>query len=136
MVVERRRQQHEAERAAAALERVLEVHRRRAVALLRYYAQLITETPIEEIRPSVIGHTIVRREPVGVVAAVVPWNYPQALSAFKLAPALAAGCTVVLKAAPETALDALVFAEAVGRQYEVQRHSLRQSTRGGSHLRF
>ena len=51
-------------------------------ALLRYYAQLITETPIEEIRPSVIGHTIVRREPVGVVAAVVPWNYPQALSAF------------------------------------------------------
>jgi aldehyde dehydrogenase (NAD+) len=54
----------------------------------------------------------VRREPVGVVAAIVPWNYPQALAAFKLAPALAAGCTVVLKAAPETALDALVFAEA------------------------
>lgn len=81
-------------------------------ALLRYYAQLITETVIEEIRPSAIGHTIVRREPVGVVAAIVPWNYPQALAAFKLAPALAAGCTVVLKAAPETALDALVFAEA------------------------
>jgi aldehyde dehydrogenase (NAD+) len=81
-------------------------------ALVRYYAQLITETPIEEIRPSMIGHTIVRREPVGVVAAIVPWNYPQALAAFKLAPALAAGCTVVLKAAPETALDALVFAQA------------------------
>ena len=81
-------------------------------ALLRYYAQLITETPIEEIRPSITGHTIVRREPVGVVAAIVPWNYPQALAAFKLAPALAAGCTVVLKASPETALDALVFAEA------------------------
>ncbi|AQT80086.1 aldehyde dehydrogenase [Mycolicibacterium litorale] len=81
-------------------------------ALVRYYAQLITETAIEEIRPSMIGHTIVRREAVGVVAAIVPWNYPQALAAFKLAPALAAGCTVVLKAAPETALDALVFAEA------------------------
>ena len=81
-------------------------------ALLSYYAKLITETPIEQIRPSVMGHTIVRREPVGVVAAIVPWNYPQALAAFKLAPALAAGCTVVLKAAPETALDALVFAEA------------------------
>jgi aldehyde dehydrogenase (NAD+) len=81
-------------------------------ALLGYYAKLITETPIEQIRPSAIGHTIVRREPVGVVAAIVPWNYPQALAAFKLAPALAAGCTVVLKAAPETALDALVFAEA------------------------
>lgn len=81
-------------------------------ALLTYYAKLITTTTIEEIRPSGTGHTIVRREPVGVVAAIVPWNYPQALAAFKLAPALAAGCTVVLKAAPETALDALVFAEA------------------------
>ncbi|MGY4709330.1 aldehyde dehydrogenase [Mycolicibacterium sp. CBM1] len=81
-------------------------------ALVRYYAQLITQTAIEEIRPSMIGHTIVRREAVGVVAAIVPWNYPQALAAFKLAPALAAGCTVVLKAAPETALDALIFAEA------------------------
>jgi aldehyde dehydrogenase (NAD+) len=81
-------------------------------ALLGYYAKLITETPIEEIRPSMIGHTIVRREPVGVVAAIVPWNFPQALAAFKLAPALAAGCTVVLKASPETALDAVVFAEA------------------------
>ncbi len=81
-------------------------------ALLRYYAQLITKTPIEEVRPSMMGHTIVRRQAVGVVAAIVPWNYPQALAAFKFAPALAAGCTVVLKAAPETALDALVFAEA------------------------
>jgi aldehyde dehydrogenase (NAD+) len=81
-------------------------------ALLGYYAKLITRTPIEEIRPSATGHTIVRREPVGVVAAIVPWNYPQALAAFKFAPALAAGCTVVLKASPETALDAMVFAEA------------------------
>ncbi|MEZ0050064.1 aldehyde dehydrogenase (NAD+) [Mycobacterium sp. MAA66] len=81
-------------------------------ALLRYYAELIRESAVEEIRPAAIGHTIVRREAVGVVAAVVPWNYPQALAAFKLAPALAAGCTMVLKASPETALDALVFAEA------------------------
>ena len=81
-------------------------------ALLSYYANMITRTPIEEVRPAAAGHTIVRREPVGVVAAIVPWNYPQALAAFKLAPALAAGCTVVLKAAPETALDAMVFGEA------------------------
>ncbi len=80
--------------------------------LLRYYAQLVTEIPIEEIRPGVTGHTIVRREAVGVVAAIIPWNYPQALAAMKIAPALAAGCTVVLKASPETALDALAFAEA------------------------
>lgn len=80
--------------------------------LLRYYAQLITEIPVEEIRPSSTGHTIVRREAVGVVGAVIPWNYPQALAAMKIAPALAAGCTMVLKASPETALDALVFAES------------------------
>lgn len=81
-------------------------------ALLRYYANLIRESDVEEIRPSQIGHTIVRREAVGVVGAITPWNYPQALAAMKIAPALAAGCTMVLKAAPETALDALVFAEA------------------------
>ena len=80
--------------------------------LLQYYADLITRTDAEEIRPAAIGHTIVRREPLGVVGAIVPWNYPQALAAFKLAPALAAGCTMVLKASPETALDALIFAEA------------------------
>jgi aldehyde dehydrogenase (NAD+) len=68
--------------------------------------------PAEEVRPSTAGHTIVRREAVGVVAAVVPWNVPQALAALKAAPALAAGCTMVLKAAPETALDALSFADA------------------------
>ena len=81
-------------------------------ALVGYYAKLIARAEIEEIRPALIGHTIVRREPVGVVAAITPWNYPQALAVMKLAPALAAGCPVVLKPAPETALDSLVFAEA------------------------
>jgi aldehyde dehydrogenase (NAD+) len=80
--------------------------------LLRYYADLLDRTTQEEVRPAAIGHTIVRRDPVGVVAAITPWNYPQALAIMKIAPALAAGCTMVLKAAPETALDALVFAEA------------------------
>jgi aldehyde dehydrogenase (NAD+) len=81
-------------------------------ALIKYYAQLIAEFEPEEVRPSMIGHTIVRREPVGVVGAIIPWNYPQSLAAMKIAPALAAGCAVVLKAAPETALDALLFGEA------------------------
>ena len=80
--------------------------------LLRYYADMIANVEVEEIRPSMIGHTIVRREPVGVVGAITPWNYPQALAAMKIAPGLAAGCTVVLKAAPETALDALIYGEA------------------------
>lgn len=81
-------------------------------ALLRYYAGMIVEAAEEEIRPAMIGHTIVRREAVGVVGAITPWNYPQALAAMKIAPALAAGCTMVLKAAPETALDAVMFGEA------------------------
>jgi aldehyde dehydrogenase (NAD+) len=80
--------------------------------LLTYYADMIAGLADEETRPAAIGHTIVRREPVGVVAAITPWNYPQALAAFKLAPALAAGCPVVLKPSPETALDAMVFGEA------------------------
>jgi aldehyde dehydrogenase (NAD+) len=81
-------------------------------ATFRYYAGLNCDVAIEETRPSVSGHTIVRREPIGVVGAIVPWNLPQLLAAMKLAPALAAGCTVVLKPAPETALDARVFGEA------------------------
>ncbi|BBY78370.1 aldehyde dehydrogenase [Mycolicibacterium parafortuitum] len=80
--------------------------------LVNYYAKLIKGFHAEEVRPALIGHTIVRREPIGVVAAITPWNYPQALAVMKIAPALAAGCSVVLKASPETALDALVFADA------------------------
>jgi aldehyde dehydrogenase (NAD+) len=82
-------------------------------AMFGYYAQLLRQSPTEDLRPSMLGgRTVVRREPVGVVAAVIPWNYPQPLAAMKVAPALAAGCTVVLKPAPETALDAFVFADA------------------------
>jgi aldehyde dehydrogenase (NAD+) len=54
-----------------------------------------------------------RREPVGVVAAIVPWNFPLNLAGWKFAPALAAGCTVVLKPASETPLTALLFGELV-----------------------
>jgi len=56
-------------------------------------------------------HVYSRREPVGVVAAITPWNFPIVLSMWKIAPALAAGCTVVLKPAPETPLSALRLAE-------------------------
>jgi len=52
-----------------------------------------------------------RREPVGVVAAIVPWNSPLVLTAMKLAPALAAGCTIVLKPAEDTSLSALLLGE-------------------------
>ncbi|MEU6964215.1 aldehyde dehydrogenase [Streptomyces chrestomyceticus] len=69
--------------------------------------------PFEERRAGVLGPLLVRREPVGVVAAVVPWNVPQFTAAAKLAPALLAGCSVVLKVSPETPLDAYLLADIV-----------------------
>ncbi|MCX4091339.1 aldehyde dehydrogenase [Nocardia sp. alder85J] len=81
--------------------------------LLRYYATLLRETPTETERPSATGGTtVVRQVPIGVIAAIVPWNFPQTLTFYKLAPALAAGNTVVVKPAPETTLDAFVVADA------------------------
>ena len=68
--------------------------------------------PWEETRPGALGSdVIVRREPVGVVAAIPPWNVPQFTTISKVAPALLAGCTVVLKPAPETPLDSYLMAE-------------------------
>ena len=81
--------------------------------LLRYYSGIMTGRPVEEARPGMLGGTsLVSRQPVGVVAAITPWNVPQGISFLKLAPALAAGCTVVLKPAEETVLDAFLMAEA------------------------
>ncbi|MCX4679069.1 aldehyde dehydrogenase [Streptomyces sp. NBC_01433] len=65
----------------------------------------------EQLRSPAPGRTTVRREPVGVVAAVIPWNAPHQSALAKIVPALLAGCTVILKASPETALDALVLGE-------------------------
>ncbi|MBI4230860.1 MAG: aldehyde dehydrogenase family protein [Planctomycetes bacterium] len=55
--------------------------------------------------------TYTLREPVGVVAAIVPWNFPLNIASWKFSPALAAGCTLILKPASETPLTALLFAE-------------------------
>ena len=83
------------------------------VMLLDYYVGLARETSFEEVRAGLLGTTLVRREPVGVVAAIVPWNVPMYVTMSKLAPALVTGCTVVLKPAPETPLDAYILAEAL-----------------------
>jgi aldehyde dehydrogenase (NAD+) len=83
-------------------------------ALASYYAAMVRQTPFAEDRQGLLGGTIeVVSKPVGVVGAIVPWNFPQALTMFKLAPLLAAGCTVVIKPSPETVLDSLLLAEAV-----------------------
>ncbi|MEV4098999.1 aldehyde dehydrogenase [Nonomuraea sp. NPDC049649] len=81
------------------------------LGMLQYYAQLGATFEQEEERPGVFGPVTVRREPVGVVAAVVPWNVPQFVTMTKVAPALLAGCAIVLKPAPETPLDAYLLAE-------------------------
>ena len=75
-------------------------------------ADIATAYQWQESRPGVFGQdVIVRKEPVGVVAAIIPWNMPQFLIVTKLIPALLAGCTVVVKPAPEAPLDALLLAE-------------------------
>jgi phenylacetaldehyde dehydrogenase len=63
--------------------------------------------------PGVKFHTYYTREPVGVVAAIIPWNFPLAMAAWKLGPALATGCTVVLKPAEQTPLTALRLGELI-----------------------
>lgn len=61
--------------------------------------------------PDAQFHAFTKREPIGVVAQIIPWNFPLLMAAWKLAPVLATGCTVVLKPAEETPLSALRLAE-------------------------
>jgi acyl-CoA reductase-like NAD-dependent aldehyde dehydrogenase len=80
--------------------------------MMAAFCDLAESYPWQESRPGFFGSDIhIRREPIGVVAAIVPWNMPQFLTVTKLIPALIAGCTVVLKPAPESPLDALLLAE-------------------------
>jgi acyl-CoA reductase-like NAD-dependent aldehyde dehydrogenase len=68
----------------------------------------------QQDRPGLYGKNIrIRKQPVGVIAAVVPWNMPQFLTVAKVIPALLAGCSVVLKPAPESVLDAQLLADLV-----------------------
>jgi aldehyde dehydrogenase (NAD+) len=80
--------------------------------VLDYFTGLAREFQFEELRQGMMGPCLVRHEPVGVVAAIVPWNVPLFTIMLKLAPALAAGCTIVVKPAPETPLDAIILANA------------------------
>ena len=85
-----------------------------AVDCLRYFGGWATKIEGRAIPISVPGHLAwTLREPVGVVAQIIPWNFPLLMAAWKLGPALAAGCTVVLKPAEQTPLSALRLAELV-----------------------
>ncbi|MFZ1310435.1 MAG: aldehyde dehydrogenase family protein, partial [Candidatus Microthrix parvicella] len=78
---------------------------------LDYFAKLTRSFAFEEVRDGMMGPALVRHEPVGVCAGIVPWNVPLFISMLKLAPALASGSTIVLKPAPETPLSANALAQ-------------------------
>ncbi|MFJ7420974.1 aldehyde dehydrogenase [Streptomyces uncialis] len=82
-----------------------------AVGVFATALDAATKLTEEDRRQGTGGPVLVRREPLGVVAAITPWNVPQLTIAAKLAPALLAGCTVILKPSPETPLDALWLAD-------------------------
>jgi aldehyde dehydrogenase (NAD+) len=79
--------------------------------ILDYYAGLGSTFQFDTVKDGLLGPVLVTKEPVGVVAAITPWNVPLFLAAAKLAPALLSGSAVVFKPAPETPLDANLFAE-------------------------
>lgn len=89
--------------------------KRRAVGLLRFYAGLATSIHGETIENSIPGDVFsyTLKEPVGVVGAIIPWNGPLGLAIWKIAPALATGCTIVLKPAEQASLSPLRLAELV-----------------------
>ena len=80
--------------------------------LLDYYGNMAKAYEFEQVRTGLRGKLTVRYEPVGVVGAIVPWNAPLFILMLKIAPALAAGCTIVAKPAPETPISGFKFAEA------------------------
>jgi phenylacetaldehyde dehydrogenase len=89
----------------------------KCVDTLRYQAGFATKLTGDHVEPAAFPagavHAYVRREPVGVAAQIVPWNFPLMMAVQKIAPALAAGCTLVLKPAEQTPLSALRFADLV-----------------------
>ncbi|WP_404476831.1 aldehyde dehydrogenase [Novosphingobium sp. BL-52-GroH] len=84
-----------------------------AAHFYRYYAGLADSFPFEEEHRTFSGAKVglLVHEPVGVVGAIIPWNGPIMITAFKVAPALIAGCTVVIKGSPEAPGHALLMAE-------------------------
>jgi betaine-aldehyde dehydrogenase len=85
-----------------------------AVDNLRFFASAARDTHGSHAGEYMAGYTsMYRREPVGVVGQVAPWNYPFMMAAWKIGPALAAGCTIVLKPAPGTPLTTLMLADFI-----------------------
>ncbi|MCD4850624.1 aldehyde dehydrogenase [Arthrobacter sp. AK01] len=81
------------------------------LALLDAFIEMSETFPFRDVRIGKSGSSLVTREPAGVVAAVVPWNVPLTVAIIKIAPALVAGCTIILKPASETPLTTLALAK-------------------------
>jgi aldehyde dehydrogenase (NAD+) len=88
-------------------------NRNRVSGMLRYYAGIATSLHGETIENSLPGEIVsfTRKEPVGVVGAIIPWNAPTAASVWKIGPALATGCTIVLKPSEVAPLTPLLIAD-------------------------
>jgi acyl-CoA reductase-like NAD-dependent aldehyde dehydrogenase len=94
------------------------------IEIVRYYAGLLGTYPMTEDLSDVESRgqrhrRWVEKEAAGVVAAIIPYNYPNQIALAKLAPALAAGCTVVLKGAPDTPLITLALGELIASQTDI-----------------
>ncbi|MBE1549321.1 acyl-CoA reductase-like NAD-dependent aldehyde dehydrogenase [Mycobacterium sp. OAS707] len=94
------------------------------IEIVRYYADLLRSYPMTEDLGNIESrgmqhHRWVEKEAGGVVAAIIAYNYPNQLALAKLAPALAAGCTVVLKAAPDTPLITLALGELIAEHTDI-----------------
>jgi coniferyl-aldehyde dehydrogenase len=79
-------------------------------SLLRYYAGAADKIHGEVLKMSGEFQAYTLREPIGVVGQIIPWNFPSTLLMLKVAPALAAGCTMIVKPAEQTPLSALYYA--------------------------
>jgi len=84
-----------------------------AIGQFRYFSGWTTKITDQTIPISESSFNYTRHEPVGVVGQIIPWNFPFMMAAWKMAPALATGCTIILKPAEQTPLSALFLAELV-----------------------
>jgi aldehyde dehydrogenase (NAD+) len=86
-----------------------------AASIFRYFATLAPELETDDVRPfpNGQGESLVRKDPIGVCALIAPWNFPINLMVTKLAPALLAGCTVVMKPASPTPLSFRIIVDAI-----------------------
>ncbi|MFV2174595.1 aldehyde dehydrogenase family protein [Actinomadura sp. LOL_016] len=94
------------------------------IEIFRYYADLLREYPMTEELAEIENRgqrhrRWIEKEAAGVVAAIIPYNYPNQIGFAKLAPALAAGCTVVLKASPDTPLTTLALGELIAEHTDI-----------------